>query len=208
MYLRDPASYYLSVAQQSVKNDYKLPRVNNFGYKMVDAIDIWKSINPKSFTVKEFNRKCLFHQDVVLDFESYLIELGYNISLGCKMSSNQTMSTEGCFFLQNFHRTLSQLDLEANLIREYKDKARKFSKRANIGTKPLLRRKYKNFIHNLYKEEMVQINKDFGIFKEQIESNEYDEYDEYDEFEQPKLFIDLVEGFDFDVYIKLMQDFG
>lgn len=201
MYLRDPASYYLSVAQQSVKNNYRLPRLNNFGYNMIGAIDIWKSIQPKSLTVKEFCRDTLLNHDVVIDFEAYLATLGYSISLGSSAISNQTMSTEGCFFLQNFHWTLNQLDLKADQVTEYKDKARKFSKHAVGGTKPILKNKYKNSILSLYKDEMVKIYEEFGIFKQQTQPNARDEV------EQPKLFIDLVEGFDFDVYLKLMRGF-
>lgn len=54
MYLRDPAKYYLSYAQQALKNRSKIPNPASFRYKMLEAIANWKLIEPDSFTVREF----------------------------------------------------------------------------------------------------------------------------------------------------------
>ncbi|MEI8622621.1 hypothetical protein P4S66_18280 [Pseudoalteromonas sp. B129b] len=118
MYLRDPAKYYLSVAQQALKNHYKLPSPSGFRYEMLEAINNWRSINVASFTLREFDRSCLHKGDVIEDFSKSLSELGLSSSLAISSKSNESMSVEGTTVLQEFHRLLSISNYSSDIINE------------------------------------------------------------------------------------------
>lgn len=58
-YVRNPADYYLSVAQQAMKSKSKIPTPSNFGYEISKTLKRWASIDPTRLIVKEFDRKLL-----------------------------------------------------------------------------------------------------------------------------------------------------
>jgi len=68
-YVRSPASYCLSVAQQALKTGPKLPQPSSFEYSIRNAIENWQNLAAKSFILREFSREKLISNDVVKDFE-------------------------------------------------------------------------------------------------------------------------------------------
>jgi hypothetical protein len=204
MYLRDPAKYYLSVAQQSLKNQFTMPKPDGFRYNIRGAIENWESITPTSLTVKEFDRSCLQEGDVVKDFEGYLNSHSVNVALNLSSAKNETMSVEGTVILQEYHRLL---DLDKNLdkdkIQEHKLRARRFSNISSQGTKPILKEDICKFVHKNYFESIVFLNRVYGIFDSLLVESEtcsvvltVPEY---------RLFTDIVDGFNINIYLDLIN---
>lgn len=200
MYLRDPAKYYLSVAQQALKNQPKMPTPDSFRYELTSAIDNWSSINPTSLTVKEFNRSTLEAGDVVTDIEKYINNIvGGDVILNLTQQQNETMSVEGTVILQEYHQLLSRCDFDFDIHDSYARRARCFSKKASAGTKPKLKVWLSSYIYHKYEPELKMLNQRFGIFSEVVADN----------FENIKLkgefssFLDIVDSFDIDAYLEL-----
>ena len=208
MYLRDPAKYYLSVAQQSLKNQFTMPKPDGFRYNISEAIENWESITLSSLTVKEFDRSCLQEGDVVKDFEGYLRSHSVNVELNLSSMKNETMSVEGTVILQEYHRAMS-LDkkLNNNSIFEYKLRARRLSYLLTKGTKPVLRSDYVKFITSSYIETILDLNDKYGIFKGLILNfNSSKDLCSIDLNNKSELvFSDIVDGFDFKCYLELVK---
>lgn len=201
MYLRDPAKYYLSVAQQALKNQHKLPRPDRFRYELCGAIDNWSSLKPKSLTVKEFDRKQLVNQDVVKDMESYISNI-FNkpIYLELIKQQNETMSVEGTVILQEFHKVLVKSKLSEIERAELIKAARSFSIRANAGNRPILKKDIEEYIYKKFHDEIIYLYKEFKLF-ERIAMNNFNHV----ELEKYNDFIDIVDNFNIYDYLELKK---
>lgn len=200
MYLRDPAKYYLSVAQQALKNQHKLPTPDKFRYDLSDAIDNWSSLKPTSLTIKEFDIKQLIEQDVVKDMESYICNV-FNTTIYLELikQQNETMSVEGTVLLQEFHKALFNSNIDMSSRHKFIDRARKFSKTAHLGNKPILKPSIVKYIHKSYELEILNLNKEYGIFMSiQIPEGKKEEMKS-----EPLDFIDIVTVFDINNYLEL-----
>lgn len=165
MYLRHPAPYYLSVAQQALKNQSNMPHPSTFGYNMAGAIEAWKIIKPKSITVKEFNRASLVGGDVITDFSRVLSDLGYSIDLKPIPESNSTMTVESTVVLQEYHRVLETIDLDYEERKKFKLIARRFSNMTLPGTKPVLRKEVREHIEFRFYDVITTLRNQYNIFK-------------------------------------------
>ena len=167
MYLRDPAKYYLSAAQQSLKNQPQMPTPDNFRYELTKAIENWSHINPTTLTVKEFNKLNLTEGDVIKDMEQYINNIvGGGVVLKLSNQQNETMTVEGTIVLQEFHKLLAQCNFDFDTHNSYARRARIFSKVANIGTKPKLKEEISAYIYKKYETELKLLNNKYGIFSE------------------------------------------
>jgi hypothetical protein len=203
MYLRDPAKYYLSAAQQSLKNQPNMPTPDNFRYELTTAIDNWSSIKPTSLTVKEFNRSTLEAGDVVKDIEKYINNIDdSNATLNVSHQQNETMSVEGTIILQEYHQLLSRCNFDFDIYDTYARRARYFSKKAGRGTKPKLKNEISSYIYRKYESELKLLNQKFNIFSELVDNTLLD-IDLVGEFVS---FLDIVDSFDIDSYLELKSD--
>lgn len=200
MYLRDPAKYYLSVAQQALKNQANMPTPEQFRYDLIGAVKNWKSINPASLSIKEFDRSKLFQGDVIKDIEKFVNKnIEQPIRLNLSRQQNETMSVEGTIILQEFYTLLSQCDFEFSDREKYVSRAKKFSRLAYIGTKPVLKEEISMYIHKRFNTEITQLNKSYDIFTELLTSVDSDKI----ELKAVKSFLDIVTDFDIDNYLCL-----
>jgi hypothetical protein len=165
MYLRDPAKYYLSLAQQSLKSQHKLPSPDNFNYDLVGAINNWSSAQPASLTVKEFDKSKLVEGDVVKDIEQYILSvIEEPITLSLSKQQNESMSVEGTAILQEYHKLLSKCDFDYETRTKYIQRARVFSRVASAGSKPVLKPEIAKYIYGRYETEILKLNQEFGVF--------------------------------------------
>jgi hypothetical protein len=202
MYLRDPAKYYLSAAQQSLKNQFTMPKPGGFRYNIRGAIENWESITPSSLTVKEFDRSCLQEGDVVKDFEGYLNSHSVNVALNLSSAKNETMSVEGTVILQEYHRLLDlDKSLDEDVYREHKLRARKFSNLSFSGTTPKLKSDIVNLIHFNYKSNLIWLNDNYNVFGGFVFNDKALNISL--DFSKELYFTDVVEGFDISTYLKL-----
>ncbi|PPC74643.1 hypothetical protein C4K68_25355 [Pokkaliibacter plantistimulans] len=173
MYLRDPAKYYLSSAQQALKNQSRISQPSNFRYHMLEAIKSWSLMNPASFTVREFERSTLVNSDVVSDFHNYLGGLGIPSHLSLRKTLNETMSAEATQALQDLFMhidTLNEEDRDESRSKYSNSIKHLIQSGGGVGTKPELRNDIKEFIDASYLQELTIINKLFGLFKEKLDS--------------------------------------
>jgi len=201
MYLRDPAKYYLSVAQQALKNQSKLPTPENFRYELISAISNWSAVDPVTMTVKEFERSKLKGADVVKDFESYVNDT-LSISkaiINATNIQNETMCVEGAVILQEYHKVLARCSFDFETRQSYLRRARVFSNVANVGTKPVLKPDISAYIYNKYEEELKELHTKYGIFSQIKDTNPESALCK-NNFTS---FLDIVDSFDINRYLEL-----
>jgi hypothetical protein len=193
MYLRDPAKFYLSFAQQMLKNTATLPCPNLFEYPMAVAIKNWKALEPVSFTVREFDRKQLVNEDVVQDFKHVLLTLGVPASLALEKPHNATLTAEATQAIQDGQAYLCTLDdkVKAKKIKDSINKV--ITSGGNIGSKPILRDVFVRLIHQRFKNEMRYLSNEYGIF---LSSTDAASEQEHVDWMEVTKFRDLVTHFD------------
>ena len=205
MYLRDPAKYYLSVAQQSLKNQFTMPKPDGFRYDIRGAVENWESITPTSLTVKEFDRSCLQDGDVVKDFEHYLKSNYFKVELNLSSAKNETMSVEGTVILQEYHRLLDlDRSLDDHKKQALKLRARRFSNISSEGSRPVLKKEIVKYILNSYKESLQSLNDKYGVFSLLINNISENPNLKLD-CSKIILFSDIVEGFNLEEYFRLVK---
>jgi hypothetical protein len=165
MYVRNPAKYYLSAAQQSIKNQHIIPQPQDFNYHIERCIGNWSSIDAASITIREFDRDVLFQNDVVSDFNRYLNELGYSTDLPVTESNNETMTVEAAMVLQEFQKAIYDApSVTKEKRKEYYTRAIKFSNKKLSGTKPILKPEIEAYILENYKDAILRLRDEHGIF--------------------------------------------
>jgi hypothetical protein len=205
MYLRDPAKYYLSVAQQALKNQAKLPKPESFRYNMIGAVRNWEEIAGSNLFVQEFERELLYNNDVVDDFSEFLFKIGYSAKLVLSSNVNESMSVESAMLLQEFHRLLELSEMSEDSFLNNKLRARRFSNKSYGGTKPKLKKNISDYVYFLYRDELTELYNRFGVFSGIKELS--DEMSEHDfAVPSPCYFTDIVNGFDFDKYNELWNE--
>lgn len=200
LYIRNPADYYLSAAQQAIKNSHRIPSPSRFRYDILGAIESWKNIDAKSFNVREFERSKLIEGDIVADFKQLLGELGFDLELKGNEVTNETMSVEASILMHEAQVLLEKQKLNNTRLAEYLKQIRAFSNKpgSKVGTKPKLKSSVKSSILNKYKDDIEKLKNSFSIFQDlHIESckNELKE--------NVYTFDEIVENFSLDVYLKM-----
>ena len=101
-YLRDPASFFLSYAQQDLKKrpDFTIPSRSYYR----DTLDPWQRFGPGPVQCALFDRSALAEQDVVTDFCTRFAGIdGAHLSRDTA-EENTTFSAEGMDIMQRFMR--------------------------------------------------------------------------------------------------------
>jgi len=207
IYLRDPASYYLSLAQQALKKQYKIPQPTNFKYEMIGAADRWLSISPASMTIREFSALSLQNGDIVRDFEEYLLRCGIAVSLNIDRRRNETLPCEIIQAMQDIHQYLSNSKFDGHVKAERLRKIRKLIREEKLkGTKPQLLCSIEDYIHKRFLSEIMELYSRYGIFKNLVNKPTNKKMD-YNDLEQISLFRDIVQSFDVVLYEKIRSQY-
>ena len=102
-YLRAPASYFLSAAQQDLKKRpaFELPTASRFR----DTLEPWMTLGPGQLVVRGFARDTLEGGDVVTDFVTrYLPGIAPDTLVRSPDDENETVSAEAMEVLQQYFR--------------------------------------------------------------------------------------------------------
>lgn len=163
VYIRNPADYYLSLAQQSIKNSHSIPSPTKFKYEMTESILNWSSICSGNIIVREFNRNKLKNNNVIDDFKNTIKEkIGINIDLTTKESSNESLSSEGAYAIQVIQESIAKSNsLDKKLEKE---KLKKIIYSLPNGTKPQLKNTIRNIILFRFRNEIKKIKEKFSLF--------------------------------------------
>lgn len=198
-YVRTPHSYYLSSAQQAFKTGPRLPCPLSFNYSISTALNNWEKFGANSFVVKEFAREKLIDEDVVSDFENYLISLNPSFKIGKPLNENATMSTEATQVLQDIQEVVAKLPLTNEKTIDTLRILRRFSasKQSKGGTKPILKKQVADVIKKRFHNEIAQVRNSYGIFEDFAPVEEETETVELNKF------LDIVEHFSLEHYLEL-----
>lgn len=201
VYLRNPSSYYLSVAQQALKNGPKLPNPLDFNYDLTGAVKRWSNIQPKSFVVREFDRKKLKNNNIICDFAEVLKQVGFDgVDFENISSSNETMSVEAILAVQDAQMTLDRQNFDSHQLSKFWRKIRIFcnSQESKIGTKPKLKKKIEMQILARFASDLDYIKANHGIF------TDFDKSKNTTEFSRSsfRFFDEIVTKFDYESYLK------
>jgi hypothetical protein len=208
MYLRDPAKYYLSVAQQSLKNQPKMPKPDNFRYKMLEAVKNWMLLNPTSMTIREFDRSKLLDGDVVTDFNQYLNIFDLAANLKLTAAQNESLSSEATQAIQDFYQYCAENEVSKAVMDVALKKIRLLIRsEGKAGNKPVLKLGIASFIYNSYLRELNAINKGFDIFGETVFNSNNVSCSSICDVKDFLEFRDIVEDFDEVVYQKYRNYF-
>jgi len=200
LYIRNPADYYLSVAQQAIKNSHRIPSPSRFRYDILGAIESWKNIEAKTFSIREFDRSKLIEGDIVVDFQEMLVHLGFDLQLKGNEVTNETMSVEASIIMHEAQMLLAKQKLNNVCLSEYLKKIRAFSNKpaSKVGTKPKLKSSVKSSILYNYKREIEILKADFSIFQDLCVEDCNREL-----IENVFSFDEIVDGFSLDAYLKI-----
>lgn len=161
-HIREPSSYYLSVSQQALKTQGRLPQPNSFFYDFKRQIEWWESVF-NDITVRAFRKDLLAYNDVVLDFRWVLEKYGYRLKLE-PVRLNETISSEASQVMQDFH--LGRFDGDNFLCTyntERKIVGRFIRLSSGIGSKPCLKGCVRKEISYRFNREIDWINGRFGF---------------------------------------------
>jgi hypothetical protein len=100
-YLRDPASYFLSMAQQDVKKRARLFNPSTTGFR--DVLEPWLTYGPGRVSALRFLKADLYEGDVVADFCHRFLPFAASDLPGTEVPANESMSAEAMDILQAYH---------------------------------------------------------------------------------------------------------
>lgn len=202
VYLRDPASFYLSYTQQKLKGSSKAYSPFKFktGYKK--HIELWAGVfGKKNIIVREYDKAALHKGSVLKDIET-LVNHFFCISVSLpEVSSNRSLTAEGMAILQKFRN--DYLKEHENRFAEESDiliKRLSSEKLAGYGSAPRLKKVYENVLRINNSEDIVYLQENFGIFKYLTVSED----DLPDASEYTGSVVDFLVDFDSDVYLDLL----
>lgn len=204
VYLRDPASFYLSYTQQKLKGSSKAYSPFKFqtGYKK--HLERWASVfGKKNIIVREYDKASLHKGSVLKDIET-LINHFFEISVSLpEVSSNRSLTAEGMAILQKFRNDYLQ-EHENRFTAESDILIQRLSseKLAEYGSAPRLKKAYENVLRNNNSDDMLYLQENFGIFKYlTVNVDNLPDASEY-----TGSVVDFLVDFDPDMYLKLLFD--
>lgn len=109
IYVREPASFYLSAVQQRLKASSSFAPPQTFRYPFEDAVNRWSHHFPEELEVRPFAKEAFPRGCVIRDFLGvasayFAVELNPDdFSVGL---ANQSVSAEGMIFLQQYRRQI------------------------------------------------------------------------------------------------------
>lgn len=196
-YVRDPSKYYLSLAQQALKNSAKIPQPDTFQYGFVNAVKLWSLTFKTDVILREFSINKLDNGDVVDDFSNRLNELGYGVKLNLSQRLNESVSAEATQAMQDLYSQLRLNTLNSNQRRQLRIRMGAFIRlKAGNGSKPVLREDIETKINIRFKNNLTWINEHFGLFSEIVKT----ESTQVNNTTQIKSFKEIVTKFDERIY--------
>ncbi|MDO6460996.1 hypothetical protein Q4485_09835 [Granulosicoccaceae sp. 1_MG-2023] len=206
VYLRHPASYYLSLVQQKVKAAYKIPSPLSFKAGYGKKLSNWLAVFGEDVCVRRFDRSLMAGGNVLQDF-SVLLSDFFNADVSLAGGSvNESVSAEGMVVLQEFRKYF------------FLDQEDRFSKKSNMllkkiqnlesefpGSKPVLKSVYSRSVSNL-NMDYLSILSDFNLLmSSEVDSGAWATMEGGDEVNFSGNVKDLLQDFDEDHYKFLLH---
>lgn len=164
MYVRDPADFYLSRAQQQLKMTTDLPRISSptsFRYEFFAWARAWEEVFPGKLIVRKYPPEK--HGDIIEDFSSVLQQrLGIQVPWA-PMKMNTSLSTEGMQILHDYRETFSPDDETLTPDTSKLIDFLEHSKQILPQTKPVLKREIAELIRANHKDDAKLLQAKYGI---------------------------------------------
>jgi len=169
VYFREPASLYVSLTQQRLKADYRIPDPYTWHFPYVDFLVPWTRVFPDRVAVRAFDRTALLNGSVVSDFAAYfasVLNLQFQDVEGidCGEEANQSISAEGMALLHRFQTAFHHHDPG-----RFTPDGRRFisalmsaSKKLGLE-RPQLRHEIRDVIVARHKAELMAISENHGV---------------------------------------------
>lgn len=175
VYLRDPVSLFLSMAQQRLKADHRLANPYVWHYPYGRYLDPWFKIFPGAVEVRLFQRADLVGGSVVSDFAA-CVERILNLQvnelsvLDSGTEANQSLSAEGMALLYQYQRTFHRQDAG----RFTPDGKCLLGALINAGQKlelerPILRTEIKDAILQRHCHELLSMAEAYNLYFESVD---------------------------------------
>lgn len=204
VYLRDPASFYLSYVQQMIKGSFIAYSPFKFKTNYKKYIERWVSVfGLNNVVVREYDRDALEGGSVLRDIES-LVDDYFKVPISLpEISSNRSLTAEGMAVLQKFRTDYLQ-EYENRFTFESELLIQRLSdeKLVEYGSTPRLKKAYESVLRTRNSDDISYLQEKFGIFK----NLPVDENSAPDASEYTGCVVDLLADFDSDVYLKLLFD--
>lgn len=178
LYLRDPASYYMSLVQQKLKASYTIPCPLKFNPKYMKFISNWIKVFGGDLCTREFNRKKMLNGNILDDFSIIVSEFFGKKVLLASDFVNESISAEGMKVLQEFRKIFFQNE-ENRFAKESTRLLKKIVEIENThpGTKPKLKEYYEEIIKMNCISDILAL-KSFGVFVDFKENTEIDKIED------------------------------
>jgi hypothetical protein len=116
VYVREPASLFLSLAQQRLKADCRLADPLSWHYPYLDYLDAWERVFQGRLEVRAFDRSVLAGGSVVADFATFVADVvglqpGVLAELDSGNDANQSLSAEAMDLLWRYQLTFHSRDV-------------------------------------------------------------------------------------------------
>ena len=167
VYIREPASYYLSIVQQQLKASSSFMSPMNFRYRFIDIIKIWGEIfAPEQINVRVFNRELFPDGSVILDFQNIVetfFKKDINLDIGTS-AANESLSAEAMIILQKYRKLVyphedNTFKKDSNVLVLNLQK----SKDQLLQTKPQLLDKVATYIRQKHANDIHSLRDMYGI---------------------------------------------
>jgi hypothetical protein len=161
VYIRNPSDYYLSLVQQSVKNNPTLPSPENFGYDFKKTIILWREIF-ENLKVRLFQKGFLVENDVVKDFVSVMNQFGYVLDFKNPKRVNEGLSSELAQILQDIRKQYNPKNINFDKYQLLgREVLKLIEKYASKGSKPILSYDIKDYINFRFQDDLKWLNQEY-----------------------------------------------
>jgi hypothetical protein len=169
VYLREPSSLFLSLAQQRLKGDCRLADPFSWHYPYLAYLQAWEREFPGRLTVRSQDRSALTGSSVVTDFAAWVAEAlalqrDALAGLDCGEDANQTLSADAMDLLWRYQRMFHSRDAG----RYTKDGRRLLKVLLAAGERlglepPRLRPSIRDLIVSRHRPELMGLIERYGI---------------------------------------------
>ncbi|MEG5067187.1 tetratricopeptide repeat protein [Microcoleus sp. B3-A4] len=211
VYIREPASYYLSLAQQQLKASSSFTSPRNYHYTFMNTVNLWSKVfSPEQLNIRIFNREFFPEGSVILDFQN-CVEKFFNKKIKLDLGSsdaNESLSAESMIILQKYRQFVypnedNVFKKDSNILISYLQK----SKNEILQTKPQLLEKVASYIRKKHEEDIYSLKNIYGINLQNLSKEHSDsspEISQEDSAIDASSIEDILENFDINIVINLL----
>ncbi|MDO6481143.1 sulfotransferase domain-containing protein [Shimia thalassica] len=166
-YVRNPADFYLSMAQEFLKRRGRFLEPEGFSPNFASKIRVFEEVFEVTASVRELSRPKLVENDILRDFLSVCGLEHVDTSSWKKINANESLSPEVMFLLDVVRRTGQGADKPVKYNPKQQErlwrKLRDASRKVDTSAKPCLFEKVRDSVLFGSETDAIELNKRYGI---------------------------------------------